>query len=474
MAIKLKDLIAFTVVIIFSIVIWWPSRYLPYFWDGAGYLINTAYDFYNSTSPFLISLHTNFAHPPLFPLLLSIVWRLFGDTRLVSHLVMFPFLPMMLISTYYLVKKILPTTLAIFATTLVALSPTVIAEYINVYVDLPSAALITAGLCLLVYKKWFPSVIFLTLSLLIKLPMFTLIPIFYLLLPKNKRLYLLLPIVTIGIWLIYHYQMTGWLFNEPIRNIEYAKTLTQFFNSFLTFIVEFFIAQGRYVWLLMLIVGGSIIKTNHYKINSQHLTYLKAFSLGILATAVFYIFTAEIAPRYLLYVTPIYALLVSYAVFYILTQLSKNKILQVIILIIPVSILLFYWRPSLQPTTKYDFLAPYNLHVYDYIHSFRQLSATLELIAPNAEIYGGFPEVQMLTEPHQGYVSKPLDFRACNQYAFKPEVSQYIVAHPYAPSQLNCAELLGQIKVIPQARFENNGIWVELYQVDATQSAQLN
>jgi len=471
MTLHRHDVYTIIFIVLFSLVIWWPSRYLPYFWDSAGFVIPTTTDFLNNRPPLLITQHSDFAHPPLFPLFLSFIWRIFGSSRFVSHLTMFPFLPLILISTYFFIKKYLPRPYALLGVALVGFSPVVLAEYANIYIDLPSSAILALSLWLLSASKWLGSVICLSLSLLIKFPLFTVLPLFWQELPKTKRKLLLIPIITLFSWFLYHQLATGWMFFAPTRSISSPTTLIHFFEVSITFITSFFFSDGKVVLSGLFIAALILFFSKKLQLESNQKSIVSSTVISIATSAIFFILTTEIAPRYLIYLLPLYSLLICFSCYYLFSNWIKSSSSQFGIIVLIVASLIYSWRPSTKPTTAYEFLAPANLHIYDYIQSFREMAATIESTTKEAEVYGGFPENQMLTDPTIGYVSEPLNFHYCTDFKLNPEVLQLIVAHPYAPSQLACAKLLDIFPTQPQNRFETNGIWVEVYQVTASASA---
>lgn len=467
---KKQDVLVCCLIIIFSLIIWWPSRYLPYFWDSSGYVINTAYDILTKVPFNLASTHTNFAHPPLVTGLLALTWKLFGTSRLVSHLFMFPFLPLLLISTYYLAKKYLNSVYAMLATSLIAFTPVALAEYVNIYVDLPSAALAILAACFFVWKRPVKGIVAFTLAVLTKLPILTLLPFIAIKLKANQRWLLIIPLTATFFWLIYHQKMNGWLLIEPIRNTDIPKTPAQFIEAVKYIGETFFIDQGKYIWSIMAGIGLGILgakKTLTTLSLHHHLDLITAlaFPLG------FFILTNEFAPRYSLFFLPFFAIGVVLLVKTIFNQVYLPlSALIIISLLLPVSQMLS-WRGSTQSTARYEFNPPADLSIIDMIRIFRELSTTIEVHAPEAQIYGGFPEVQMLTQPIQGYVTKPLNFISCDQYVYDPDILQLIIVHPYAPSQFPCRTLLDTTTTNQLEHFEKNGKWVELYQVNASGSA---
>jgi hypothetical protein len=85
-----------------ALAAWWPIRRLPYSWDGAGFVVEAARDLGASHLWPLVVAHSDFAHPPLFPLLLALAWKVLGPSLVVSHALVLPFFALLLAATYRL------------------------------------------------------------------------------------------------------------------------------------------------------------------------------------------------------------------------------------------------------------------------------------------------------------------------------------------------------------------------------------
>lgn len=464
------DTLVVLILIIFSLIIWWPSRYFPYFWDSAGYVIPTALSFLSGQNINLISNFTNFAHPPLVTGLLAIFWKIGGPTQITSHIFMFPFLPIYLISTYWLSKKYVNRFFAIVATFMVAFSPVVLAEYLNIYVDLPAAALTLLSLSLLVYKKTYASIFVYSLAVLTKLPVLTLLPFFYFNLKRSNRWLIGIPIVVFVSWLLYHYQVSGWFLTQPGKQSFVPKTVIELYEAIEYLVVDLFIEQTKWIWLIYSIIGLIILFIKKELRLTSFFKY-KDIIVSLVITLLFFVYINEFGIRYSLYFLPLYAISVCLIFQKIVNVMTIPKIIILIFaLLLPFSQTIV-WRETTKLTTNYEISPPTDLSLIDLIRVFREMSLTLQVNHPDSQIYGGFPEIQMITEPIQGYVTQPLSFSNCNQFQFNPDKSQIIIIHPYNVSQLACRQLLDQINTTQLNHFEKNGKWIELYQVTASSSA---
>lgn len=463
-----SDLLLWAIIVIFSVLIWWPSRYMPYFWDSSGFVINTARDTYLSKFSNIVSAHTDFAHPPLFTMALALFWTLFAESRLISHILMFPFLPILAISTYHFIKTYTRPPYAALGAALMALTPVALAEYVNIYIDLPSAAM--AALSLLLYRtkhfNW--GIICFTAAVMIKLPVLVLLPFLILTQTSLKQRFItgLVPIATVIIWLTFHYFQTGWLLIIPGRQvISIIDNPGTIISNLLVTLQVISVEQGRFTWLAIIVLALLIClkkPTDLLRIVRPYAPLLAAS----LTTIAFFIYAGEVAARYVLFFLPVLLTITMLSLSKLQRTLKLSQIGIAFIALILFSVQINYWRDNPTPTEGADFFPPDNLSIVDYVQSFREMTTTIEMLYPEATVYGGFPENVMLKEPYQGYVSKIISFFPCEQYQTTTPLPQIIVIHPYAPSQINCHQLLQQVENTHLAGFETNGKWVELYQVN--------
>ena len=150
-----KEITALFIVILLGIVVlfWSSTTETPYWWDSAGYVVHAAryYIDTNFSSIFLPSdgshVISAFAHPPFFVFSLALVWKIFGESLIVSHLFYLIFIGLAIVFTYLLGKKIassenkLTNHLIGFSSALALLfSPLFLAQTGIIYPEIPIAA----------------------------------------------------------------------------------------------------------------------------------------------------------------------------------------------------------------------------------------------------------------------------------------------------------------------------------------------
>jgi Gpi18-like mannosyltransferase len=462
------DLAASSCLIIYSVIIWLPTRAFPFHWDSAGFVINALENLRQTNFNPPVITGSDFAHPPLFIFLAALIWKVFSQSILAQHLINLPFFILFLVSNYYLSKKILTPYLSFIIAILVGLMPIVLAEYGVIYLDLPTAALITLSLALYLSKKTMSSFIVFSLALLTKETAILALPFFILMEYPKKSLKGLSYLLSLGPLLLYyclHYLQTGWWLIKPetAATHRFAFNFNELSLSVQFVFQELFIYQFRWVITAAFIVAIVMFYQKHHQISEIFNNKIINTFIGIITSSfVFFIFMSEFSPRYVLFVLPLMLIVSVYYLGKLLPQITLGVLLFLFCLVN-----LFSWYPSPSTNSNYEFRPPEDLGYQEMIHVFRSLSAYLSVYEPQSLIYGAFPENLYLTQTYQGYVKKPLNYYPCTEY--KPDKSKrsVLVIHPYSPGQITCRGLMDQYQFTPIKRFESYTKWVELYELSA-------
>lgn len=467
------DVIVIGLILVFSLIVWWPTRVLPYHWDSAGFVINSARKLLASNFSPLIVPDSDFAHPPLFIATLAMVWKLFGQNLISSHLLMLPSLPIYLISVYYLAKRLFNREVAVGTALLCATTPVVLAEYGLIYIDLPMAALNVLGLAFWTHKKYVIGTVIFTLAALIKLPVLGIVVGLFLwhTIKKEYKLliFLVAPFVFVGLWLVYHHNIEGWWIAIPNRLSQSPNTIETLIASLIFFTSKFFLDHGRIYLTISGLAGiGYLIFKGRQKVANMYILFVL-----LVCGSILFVLSGEFGARYGIFLYPLWYSICVYAIFTVCKILHIQRFFIVIIGILVV-VYITNWHPKTPASRSYEFRPSENFAYRDMIEIGMQMSTFAQKQFPKAVYYGGFPEVYQLTQPYQGYVRSPLTFYQCQNFSLDPALQQIIIFHPYSPSQLACNSWLARLFVIPLARFEQNGKWTELLLVNATESAKIN
>lgn len=473
------DLIVVVSLIFLSLALWYPTLYLPYHWDGAGFIINAASNLYATHYQPLIAEFSDFAHPPLIPTLLALSWQFFGLSKTVSHILFLPFLPILLIATYFLGKTLFKSSIyALFPSFLLLTTPVVLAELGNIYVDLPAAALTTLAFMLAARLHRFSAIFVFTLACLTKESVLFLLPgliLWELPTPTNikKLIPYATPLIALAVYLTYHYQVTGWWFVRPGREMVQLTSLTAVFQSFTYVFQATLWSQNRFL-LLLPSLAILIYQLWHGQINIKKLPLPLVF--GLIIPLTLYALSGEYAQRYGLSVLPLYYLTAIYLLHSFFKRsliLPHADLIVAFITLVCLSAFIIVWRPNHPPTSQYEFRPPEDLSYLDLITVFRQLGAFASFTDPNTLWYGAFPENLYLTQDIHEYIYKPIQFYPCDQFVPRPNQSQLIVLHPYSPGQIICQQLLQTYSLTPTKKFISRNKWIELYTLTPSTTSKL-
>jgi len=181
----------------------------------------------------------------------------------------------------------------------------------------------------------------------------------------------------------------------------------------------------------------------------------------LLLILIIFAITGEFIPRYAIFILP---LSITLLVKFITLQVSSLKTIALIVLA-GIGLNLYYLHPQLKPSFAYEFRLNEDLSYQDHIQVGQLTASYLSANYPNATIYGGFPQNYQLTEPWQGYVSSPLNFKACSSYIYDQRSEILFYLHPYHHTQIDCQQLIANLPVKLVKSIEINGKWAQVFQI---------
>jgi hypothetical protein len=469
------DLLTIISVVSICFYLWLPHRYFPFHWDAAGFLNYAVENLINTDFNPLITTNSDFAHPPFFVAAVALVFKLFGRQLLYAHLLLFPLLPILSVSAYYLGKKTRQPLVAITAAFLTLTTPVILAEYINIYIDLPSATFALLAFALYVYRKPNVATFFLTLALLTKLSALLIFPAIiyyahYLNQLKTRQFILLvsIPLLSLVGYFFYHYTETQWLFTQPGRSLATPSNLSDLYDSLWFVTKSILIDQGRFALTLpvILILLYIFMTKSTSKLKPPKIIFASLLSLG--TSIVFFTVSGEFAPRYAIIIYPLFYVSVLSLMHQSINVLTLKYQFKLFSIYLSLGFIanVYHWYPPATFADQYQFRPPSDLSVIDFITLNRIAALTTQTKFHNALLYGGFPENLYLSEPIHGYVTKPLNINLCSNFTPNEDKIQLIFLHPYSPSQIACRQLLDRLTVKPLERFEYGSQWIELYHVE--------
>ena len=416
----------------------------------------------------LIAGHSDFAHPPLFVALLAVAWRTMGDSLVVSHALMAPSLPLAMIATYRLGRQVGDIALGAAAGALFGGVAVVVAEYGQVYMDLPVAATLAWAIVTWVERRYALTAALLCIATLMKIPAPLTVPAALAAVLSTRReqradgrawAVLAAPFVVVAGWLLYHWVVIGWLLSRPGRTITHphdAGTLAQSGVG-----VALLLLTNRWRWVLP---AAAMLALAHVRIARKQWIELRPIVVHVaIIFAGWFFFTAvgEFGLRYGIYLLPSYFV----AMLYVVRRACVRGQAFAFGAAVLFALFVTTWHPRQPITTKYTFTPDDDLAYLDMISIGRRSARWLAEKYPEAEIYGSVPESYQLTEPWQGYVATPLRFASCRTFERHADTTQIIYIHAYHVGQLQCRRVVEGLGAPAIKHFESNGKWLELYRV---------
>src|SRR5271163_3383264 len=407
-----------------------PLLRLPYFWDEAGYYVPAARDLFLHGTLIPRSTPSN-AHPPLVMAWLALAWRIFGYSPLVTRTAMLALSAFSLLGLFRLSKVAANLPVAWATTALVALYPVYFTQSSMALVDLPAAGFTFWALAAYIEDRSWKLVLWLSLAAIAKetgilatLALFAWEALSYfirqrsrsndrwkrILPPDGRRtnfLHLLIPVVPLAIWYVYHYLKTGFLLGNPdFYHYNVAATLSPL-RIPLAFGMRLWQLLG-YFGLYLLTLAGLLAMLRPPQIQPQLQIKIKTgaprpripfrvqaafFSVALAYLAFMSAVGGAVLARYMLPVVPLVILA------WVSTLWRRVRFWKIIVVAIAVA-----FAAGLFSNPPYGFSLEDNLAYRDYVVLHAEASRFLSLEYPGARVLTAWPASDELSRAWLGYV----------------------------------------------------------------------
>jgi hypothetical protein len=458
------DAVVTTAFIAYGVVMWWPTRNLPYFWDAVALVVPAAREMLaHGFFPLVLGANAYYAHPPLFVALLALAWRVFGESRVVAHALILPFLPTAMSATYFIGARLHDRLLGFAAAMLFGATAVTLCELGQIYFDLPVAAVAACALLAWVSERPLLAGFIFTIAAWMKVPAATL-PLglaAVLAIDRARRcdlrrwVGLAIPLAATVVWFVYHHHVTGWWIARATKPMWVPSGPLDIARRAAVLPRVVFIERYRFC----LVAIAALAATVHWRKRKP----LPGRELTMLAACVIAPMTLFIASTFLTR----YALLVFPAEFLFALLLARRAFSTRVFVLCTSALLAAFittWHPKIPLTGAYEVTPSEDFSYLDMIWIGERASAYLESKHPDAEIFGGFLESYELTDPTMGYVSHALDFRRCERF-LPGSAEQIVVLNAYSPEQVSCHVVTEETGAHPITRFQSNGKWLEIWRV---------
>jgi len=402
---------------------------LPYYWDEAGYYIPAAWDFFRTGSLIPTSTLTN-AHPPLPSIYLALCWKAAGFYPEVTREAVLLVATLGLLAVWRLAMRLVGVASVAFWTVLLTgLYPIWFAQSSLAHADIFAAACTLWGLNFALPNRsrtpwaaalWFAAAA-LSKETAIVIPL-TLAAVnlavgfrsggpvrwrFW-----REAAWLSSCVVPLGAWYAYHYAKTGFLFGNPefLRyNAEATLAPLRILAAFGHRILHLTAHMNLFVPVTMalaaLLLNPRVDAEGHDRATLDSLVRLRIFSLLLANAVLFSVLGGALLTRYLLPMYPLVLLLAVYTLYrrapywYGLTLLVAAAFIA-----------------GLFVNPPYGFAPEDNLAYVHVIRMHQAGIAQLKKLYPDATVLTAWPVSDELTKPELGYVKKPWDVFAIDDF----------------------------------------------------------
>lgn len=482
---KIVGLICPFLLIVAVIIFWLPTVSTPYWWDSAGFIVHAdRYYLKTNFSSFFLppdSTITTRAHPPLFPFLLALTWKFFGESLLLSHLFYLIFVFLTAIFAYLLGKEIanseddlMSCLIGLSSAFLLFFTPVFLAQVGIIYLEIPMTAFGLMAVYFFLTKRirWY----LFAASLMLLMKVVSLVIILAILgtilaqflikvLRKQEKDFKKtirecfiygLPILVLAAWFIIHKIATGWLFVIPAFQQELNQNVISLsLSNFIRVYQFFFLSQKRWLVSLGIIITLFLLGKKVREVLLQEKIIL--FFLIILFVPL--LFGLEFLHRYIIFGLPFLFLLFSY---FLGTVLLKKKGIFAVLILGLLFVFSLDWNNHRKIESWRFPPLEENLEYLDVIEVGKQTAGFIEKYHSEKIVFTAFPLNYMLAEPFQHYVSKPIKTYDCKTFREGDRVD-LIVFHLFSPGEVQCLQMIQRLDFRPLATFEKNGKRMEIY-----------
>lgn len=410
-----------------------PLLRLPYFWDEAGYFIPAARDLLLTGSLIPHSTLSN-AHPPLLMLWLAFWWKFSAFTPVVTRFAMLLIASFALLGLWRLAKSVSNVPVALATVICTASYPVFFAQSSLAHLDMLAAALTLWGLAMYVERRTPAAVVFFALAAVAKeTALITPLAIcaWELLCPllrsrtvageplcmrpgkPSRALLWLLCAIPLACWLAYHKHVTGYVFGNP-EYLRYNATATlNPLRIVLAMLIRLWHLLG-YLNLFVLTLGAACAMTqpplperNGSERRRIPVSAQLVFAVVILAYFVtFSIIGGAMLTRYLL---PVYPLVILICV-----STLRRRVRRWMWWVVA-ACALFVFNLCIPPPYR---VAPEDTLLYrDYVLEHKVAADTLSSHFADKRILTAWPASDELTRPYLGYVNRPLNVVAIENFS---------------------------------------------------------
>lgn len=408
-----------------------PLLKLPYFWDEAGYYVPAAHDLYTQGQLIPTSTLTN-AHPPLVMAYLALAWKIFGYSALVARIAMLLVAAFALVGLFFLARRISNDEVATATTVCAAVYPVFFAQSSLAHLDVAAAAFSFWGLGFY-FRNRLPAAAgcFALAALSKETAVITPLALaaWQLFSPRSPNAsemgdgwknriaragWLLLPLLPLALWFLYHRSRTGYVFGNP-EFVRYNLGATLHPLRVLFALVRRLWQLLGHMNLYVLTLGAALAMMFPAvrQAGADRLRVSIPVQLTLLAVMVAHLLFFSLVggaalARYLLTAIPLVILIC------VSTLWRRVRGWQLVIVLVCLS-----FGAGLFINPPYVFAPEDNLSYRDYVSLHQDAANSLAQQSSARHVLTAWPGSDELSKPYLGYVQQP--FEVLKLPDFSPE-----------------------------------------------------
>jgi 4-amino-4-deoxy-L-arabinose transferase-like glycosyltransferase len=441
-----------------------PILNTPHYWDSLNKVHNANWIKDNHFNPFLEKgegMLRAQGRPPFFLQLLALSWSIFGNSLIVSHVIVILFSFLGVLFTYLLGTFLFSKSVGIISSLLLFFSPLYFAQSGILNLAIPLTALSVMTLYFAVkenVKGYLVCAVFLLLTketgILILFPILLALSLRHYKKPESGKTILiyLLPFLFYLLWLVACRLYLGWFFYPSHQGILNFHNPAHVVRTFLERSWQLFFKN--YHWLLFLFIVMTAKKWATW-VQQEKGKGIIVFG-GIAMYLLFFSVYSVPLDRYVLPAYPLLYILFAKSIDHYFTE---NWRLSFSVLLLMTFLFVSAWRGN---RSGFGFELETNLEYLDFVEVHQKASRFIEDNLADRHILTDWPQTMELRYPFEGYVTKPIrtssifeeyDLREIDIVYFVPQSAREFV------------NLVNQLELTSLAEFEKNGKRAEIFEL---------
>lgn len=402
----------FGILFLLNVSIHWPVLRLPYFWDEAGYFVPAARDLLLTGDPVPFSVISN-GHPPLVLAYLALMWKIFGQSPVVTRLSILAISTWALVGTFRLGEFCAGRRVAAASVLCLMVYPVFLAQSSLAQLDLPATGFIVWSILYYLQGRYLWCSLTLCMAVLAK-ETSAIAVVFLVVLElargwRGRQMRIVLPralllsaaLVALTTWFSYHYVRTGFAFgNSEFLRYNLTATIVHPKRVVAALALRTWHITGN-LYLFVLTIPAVIAFM--MPVIQKRKTSMPAwcgifFGLIVLFVVAFSLTGGAVLARYVLPVLPLVFLLG----FYVIWRFHPKTLIPLCCLVF----VSFIWAAIRLPPHHYSW--DDNLAYREFVNMHQQAAAFLSEKYPKRRVVTSWPATDELAKPYLGYVRSPI------------------------------------------------------------------